>query len=122
MNQHFSCSTAFSGTVAVITCSGEIDMASADALREELNEAVQSTATDVLVDLTNVTFMDSTGLGVLAKARMRAEERGCVIRLVGPIPHVAKVLHITQLDQVIPVHETLDEALAEATPEAPLPT
>ncbi|MDP9182374.1 MAG: STAS domain-containing protein [Actinomycetota bacterium] len=122
MNQHLSCSTASSGTVAVITCAGEIDMSTADALRDELNAAVQSTATAVLVDLTGVTFMDSTGLGLLAKSHTRAVERGSVIRLVGPIPHVAKVMHITQLDQVLPVHATLDEALAAAASEITFPT
>jgi anti-sigma B factor antagonist len=122
VNQHLTCSTSVSGDTAVITCAGEIDLSTADRFRDELNAAVQSSATGIVVDLTQVTFMDSTGLGVLAKARNRATERDCLIRLAGPIPHVAKVLRITQLDQVFPVHDTLDEALAETGTETPLPT
>lgn len=66
----------------------------------------------LIVDLTEVSFIDSTGLGVLVTALKHTREAGGSLDVVVAAPRVLKVLALTGLDVVIPLHATLDEALA----------
>lgn len=65
----------------------------------------------LIVDLTDVSFIDSTGLGVLVTALKHTREAGGSLDVVVAAPRVLKVLALTGLDVVIPLHATLDEAL-----------
>lgn len=91
---------------------GEVDMASVGDVRSCLRELMLAGHTDVLVDLRGVTFMDSTGLGILVAARKQARVFRGSLGLVAPSPPVARVLSLTSLDRVFPCFASLDEALA----------
>ena len=91
---------------------GEVDMASVGAVRTCLRELMLAGHTDLLIDLSEVTFMDSTGLGVLVAARKQARVFRGTLGLVAPSPPVARVLSLTSLDRVFPCFGSLDEALA----------
>jgi anti-sigma B factor antagonist len=93
----------------VVFAAGEIDIATSDALREAMLAAVESSR-HVVVDLSAVTFLDSTSLGVLLGAQKRIASTQQSMCLVGPTRLVAKVLSITRVDQTIPVHPNLDTA------------
>ena len=93
----------------VLIAAGEIDIATAPALREALLAAAQLSGR-VVVDLSAVTFLDSTGLGVLMGSFKHISAQGSMC-LVGPTGLVAKVLSITRLDEFIPIHTDLDAAL-----------
>ena len=99
------------GGVSVLTVTGEIDMATAPDLRERLvaHEADQVSA--IVVDLTGVSFIDSTVLGVLVAAYRRQEDAGGTFKLVVTEPRVLKVLEITDLNSVFPVYASVDEAV-----------
>lgn len=105
-----------SGDDAVIlVVAGELDIATAPELREKLIEQFsEGGRSSVVVDLTSVSFMDSTSLGVLVGAAKRAAAAEGWLRLVAPAGtkgRIRRTLAITGLDQVMPVYETVDAAL-----------
>jgi anti-anti-sigma factor len=100
---------------AVVTVSGEIDLETASRLGEELQGAMRDVAPDLVVDLSAVTFMDSTGLKVLIAAQLRAGLAGGGITLVGLRRAVRRVFEVTGLDDQFAVHDTLEDALAAPT-------
>ena len=102
-----------SGERTVVDVTGEIDVYTAPALREELGALIDSEHTDLIVDLTKVGFMDSTGLGVLVGALKKVRTIGGDLRLVINEEKILKVFRITALTQVFTIYPTIDEALAE---------
>jgi len=105
--------------VHIVTARGEIDVWTADLLRQSLRDVQSSSQPRVIVDLTEVPFVDSTGIGVLVGALKRARESSGSLHLVVSSPGVLKVLKITSLDQVFPVHTTLADAIDVASSLAP---
>jgi anti-sigma B factor antagonist len=99
------------GHGAVLTVAGEVDLATAPQLQAKLVDLVDDGVGGVVVDLTPVAFMDSTGLGVLLAAHRRAQAGGPAIRLVCPEGPVLRVLRLTGLVQILPVHSSLAEAV-----------
>lgn len=104
------------GDRTVMHLGGEIDVYTAPLVREKLDEQIHSGNTDLVVDLSKVTFLDSTGLGVLVGRLKLARTRGGHLRLVGADDRVLKVFSITGLDKVFDIHQTLDSALAASGP------
>jgi anti-sigma B factor antagonist len=102
------------GGVAVVEVSGEVDVYTAPTLRQHLRDATGAGTKRIVVDMTNVKFLDSTGLGVLVGAMGRVRETDGDMRLVVTSDHILKVLRITGLDSLIPVDEDLESALAAA--------
>jgi anti-sigma B factor antagonist len=98
---------------AIVVAAGEIDLCAAPALREVLTEAAES-ADRIIVDLTDVTFLDSTGMTVMLDAlnRHHHRQRGTLC-LVGLSQAVHKVLDITHLTSKFPIYPSLRAALAE---------
>lgn len=97
--------------VPVLAVGGEIDVYSAPELREKLLELSHGSHTTAVVDLTEVSFVDSTGLGVLVSGLKRFREAGGDLPLVVTQPQILKVLEITGLSTVFAVHSTLDGAI-----------
>ena len=103
-------STSQVGDLAVVTVSGEVDLDTASQLGDHALEAVRDVAPHVVLDLTGVSFMDSTGLKVLLSIQRRAELAGGSFTVVGPSRSVRKILALTGLDQTFAIYETVDEA------------
>lgn len=95
----------------IVWAQGEIDIATANGLMQELANAVHAQHCRVIVDLTEVTFMDSTGLNALVLARRKANAGNGEVRLVGACAMVRKILRLTGLEQVFPVHSTIEESI-----------
>lgn len=87
--------TAGDTTVAVLV--GELDAHTCDAVGEQVVSAVADGARDVVVDLSGVSFLDSSGLRVLVRTRQEVLERGGRLRLRGATDVVERVLQITGL-------------------------
>jgi len=84
--------------VIVIAANGEIDLGGADELQEHLNAALENEAVhEIVLNVGGVSFLDSTGLGVLVKTRRRAEEAGKRFRVDGADGTVRQVLELTGL-------------------------
>ncbi|MER5831389.1 STAS domain-containing protein [Streptomyces sp. NPDC002130] len=102
-------STATDG-VRVLTLAGEIDRDTGDRLRQALN--VSDTARRrIVVDMRQVTFMDSTGINILIAAYQAVTAAGGWIRLAGPAGSVMRTLQIVGVDDVIDCRADLREAL-----------
>ena len=110
----FSVASSVDVDLAVVTAQGEIDVATAEPLRQALLAAEQEGARFVVVDLTLVDFLDSTGLGVLVGALRRLREGGGDLYLAVTHPHLLKVMRVTNLDRVFRVFDTVEEARSEA--------
>lgn len=111
MDLSVSTRTTDSGVV-VVEVDGEVDVYTAPTLRQHLRDASTGSAPRVVVDMARVTFLDSTGLGVLVGAMGRVREADGTLHLVVSSDHILKVLRITGLDALIPVDDTLESALA----------
>lgn len=96
---------------AWVTVSGEIDVHSAPGLRERLGAAMTGDVDRVVVDLEQVTFLDSTGLGVLVAAHKALRAAGHGFALVCSTPRVLRIIEITGLDRVFTVHPDATAAL-----------
>jgi len=96
----------------VVVAIGEVDVYTAPQLDAELSRLTTEGRTDLVVDLARVDFLDSTGLSVLVKALKRVREADGRLDVVVTSERVAKVFRITGLDQLIPLHATLADALA----------
>lgn len=105
-------STSTRGERAVVHVGGEIDVYTAPALRDKLDEQIESGAHDLVVDLQNVTFMDSTGLGVLVGRLKLVRTHDGSLSLVCSNDRVLKVFAITGLDKVFRIYPTVEQALA----------
>src|SRR5262249_26099083 len=94
-------------THPLIEATGEIDVATSPLLRTLLNAVIADEPSTITVDLTNVSFVDSSGLGVLVGAltRMRAADRGSELHVVGAREPVRKVFDVTGLDELFSVEE-----------------
>ena len=99
------------GAATVIAVSGELDIHTAPDLTEVLSPAIAA-GQPVIVDLTDVTFMDSSGLSVFVTALKRAREAETTLVLVVSEPRVMRVFSITGIDTLIDIHATLDSALS----------
>lgn len=98
------------GGTQVYKLRGSLDLATAPTVRAALTEATEKGDRDLIVDLSQLEFLDSTGLGVLIGAHRRAAERGASFRLIicdGPI---SRLLNITGLIAVFCVYHSMADA------------
>jgi anti-sigma B factor antagonist len=114
MDEAFDVSVAQVDGVPVVSVSGEVDVATAPILRDRLQELSAGGASTVVIDLQEMTFLDSTGLGVLVGALKRCREGGGELRLVAAQPRILKLLDITGLMGVFPLHETVAAACEQS--------
>ena len=104
--------TATMGALTVVTFPAEIDMATSGAIGERVAAALALGAHAVIADMTASTFCDSAGISMLIRAKKQATARGAELRLLLPCPNVVRVLKIQGVDAVLPIYDSLEEALA----------
>ncbi|MEU0054216.1 STAS domain-containing protein [Streptomyces sp. NPDC006309] len=98
--------------IRVVTLAGEIDHHTGDALRQAL-DATDVPRSRIVVDLGQVTFMDSSGINILIAAYRALGEAGGWLRLAAPTESVMRTLQIVGVEAVIDCRETLHEALSD---------
>jgi anti-sigma B factor antagonist len=99
------------GDVSVLGVAGDVDAANAQVLREAVVTAIDSGPSVLVVDLTEVGYIDSVGLGTLVVGLKRASERGATMRLVVTSPQIQKVLNITGLLSVFEIYNNAPAAI-----------
>ena len=102
----------------VLEVGGEIDVYTAPKLRERLMEIIGDGQLHVVVDLSRVDFLDSTGLGVLVGAHRRLRARDGALELVCPHERLVKVFRIAGLENVLDIHPSVEEATAGGSAHA----
>ncbi|MGW1208355.1 STAS domain-containing protein [Streptomyces sp. NPDC002499] len=111
--QHLRVHTADHGGVSVVTPVGEIDSDSCGALRAALQDCVDRTGR-IALDLSGVSFMDSTGINVLLTAARSLRDRpGTWIRIAAPSQPVLRVLQLVGVETVLTIRASLADALSE---------
>jgi anti-sigma B factor antagonist len=97
----------------VIALSGEVDLYTAPEFKQQLVEAITDGARNVVIDLTETTFIDSTALGVLVGGIRRLREVDGELSLVSSDRNITKIFEITGLDRVFKIVATREQALAK---------
>jgi anti-sigma B factor antagonist len=92
-----------SGATRTVRVGGSCDLATAPALRQTLHALTPPEVQSVVLDVTDLEFIDSTGLGVVLGAMRRLREGGGSLAIAGAHGIVRRVLEITDLDKVIPM-------------------
>jgi anti-sigma B factor antagonist len=98
------------GGTLVFKLRGSLDIATAPTVRAALSERAEKGNHDLIVDLTQLEFLDSTGLGVLIGAHRRAAEHGGSFRLIVHEGPILRLLNITGLVTVFSVYQSLEDA------------
>ena len=99
----------------VVAVSGEVDIFTAPELKRSIANAIDEGAREIVVDLTETRFLDSTALGVLIGAVKRLRPLDGRLVIVNTEPSTAKTFEITGLDQIFTIVATRDETLAALT-------
>jgi anti-sigma B factor antagonist len=105
-------SETLDGSRGLISLRGEVDIYTAPRLKERLLELLDAGVTGVVVDLSGVTFIDSTAIGVLIGGVRRLHDAGGSMALVVATRPVERVLTITGLDRVFSINDTREAAFA----------
>ena len=103
----------------LLVVEGEIDIATSSRLIAALNEAVTEAVNSLVVDLSAVKFMDSTGLALLLGAYRRLRRRGLGFAVVCPGGPVRRVFEVTDMAKTLRVSPTRELALQAAAAAAP---
>ncbi|EXG79306.1 anti-anti-sigma regulatory factor, SpoIIAA [Cryptosporangium arvum DSM 44712] len=94
---------------------GEVDMATTPQLRDELLGLVDAGHKYLVLDVSGVPFLDSTGLGVLMEVHRRLRDNSGAAALVGARPALVRLLTITNLSRALPVYRSVEDASAAVT-------
>lgn len=103
---------------AVLAVGGEIDSYTAPTLRDRLADLLDSGSSTVVVDLSSVDFLDSTGLGVLVAGLDWAKQLGGALPLVCAQERILRLFRITGLDAVFTIWPTVDAAVESVAPHS----
>ena len=104
--------------LVVVAVGGELDMATAPQLQDEITDQLDRGHTRLVFDLTDVSFCDSTGLSVFVRAKNSCDEAGGVVRLAAPQRGVLRILQVSGLVEVLQTYPTVDEAVTAEAPAA----
>lgn len=100
------------GGVAVVRMAGRLDLLTASAAKQRLAETVTAGSPRLVVDLAEVAFVDSSGLGALIGGLKAARLGGGDLRIARPAEQARVILGLTTLDRVLKVYASVEEAVA----------
>jgi anti-sigma B factor antagonist len=100
------------GERSVLDVVGEVDVYSAPELRERLSDLLSAAEPSLIVNLSEVSFLDSTGIGTLVAGLNRAVQFGGTLALVCDTERILKLFRITGLDSVFAISPTIETAVA----------
>jgi anti-anti-sigma factor len=103
--QPFSVTVTTEADRAVVSLRGELDMSGVDRARQAIEEAEASSAALLVLDLSQLDFVDSTGLEVMLRAARRAHDDGRRLVVQRPSHYVKRLLELTAIDQSLDVVE-----------------
>lgn len=104
------------GDVAVLTVSGVVDLATAPALEHVTDQLVAQKPRALVIDVSDVTFLASVGLKILASTHRELAPTGC-FAVIADGPATGRPIKLTHLDEVFSLYSTLDDGLAAVRDE-----
>jgi anti-sigma B factor antagonist len=99
------------GLMVIYVCEERLDAHNAEELKTEMNRLFEGGTKDILIDLKEVRFIDSSGLGVLVSGFKNASTRQGSLKLCGLQTQVRSMFELTRLHRVFDIFQTVDEAL-----------
>ena len=112
-------SIAWTSTSAVVTLPAEVDIANAEDIRDTLLAVLNRGVSLLIIDMTGTTFCGCAGAGAVARAYLRARVGGGEVRLAARTPIVRRLLALTGVDRIVPVFDTVADALAASSARRP---
>ena len=97
---------------AVIKPVGRLNMAAAPSLSTTIAEVIDGGRASIVIDLSETSFIDSSGLGALVASLKKCRQAGGDLRLAAPTEQVVTALELTNLIRVLAPSETVDDAFA----------
>ena len=105
-----------SGGVSILVLSGQLAAEGADHFREAIETLLESGRPRILLDFTEVSFMDSAGIGELVAAYRTVDGLGGAIKIVKPSKRIQESLSLTRLLPIFEIFENRSEAVASFLP------
>lgn len=99
--------------VVVVQPTGRLNMVAAPTLRKQLNDIVETGGRRLVIDLSAIEFIDSSGVGALIAALKIARKAGGDLRIAAPTRQVCTVLELSNLDRILHAYESVDSAFVE---------
>lgn len=100
------------GSATVLELSGRLVLGDGDEpLKGKVRDLMQQGATHVMLNMTDVTYIDSAGLGALVGVSLSARHHGRVLTVVNPSKRLVELLAVARLQSVVTVHESEEQAL-----------
>ncbi|MBV9822220.1 MAG: STAS domain-containing protein [Actinobacteria bacterium] len=118
---NLSMTASSTGSQTVVEIAGEVDLHTAGRLADRLTALLESGPRTLVVDLSSLSFLDSTGLGALVTVRNHARRSGADLRLVCVPERLLKLFRITGLHTAFEIYPTLTQALAGGGSAANVP-
>jgi anti-sigma B factor antagonist len=101
------------GSVTVLTVTGDLVIGDAETqFKKTVTRLLEEGHVRLLVDLTAVGFLDSSGLGALVRALTQSQKEGGQTKLLGAGPQIRKLLQMTKLDSVFEIHDDMEAAVS----------
>jgi anti-sigma B factor antagonist len=109
------------GKPPILQLEGEANVYTAPQIKIEIISLVESKNTKAIVDLTKVTYLDSTTLGVLIGGLKRFRDKDGDLVLVCPSPRILRAFEITGLDKIFDIFNSVEDAISSIDDEPPPP-
>ena len=106
-------STREDGRVTIMSVKGDLVIGEGEAMfKKTVTRLLEEGRIYLLVDLSGVGFLDSSGLGALVRAMTNSQKEGGQTKLLNAGPQVRRLLEMTKLDSVFEIHEDLEKAVS----------
>jgi stage II sporulation protein AA (anti-sigma F factor antagonist) len=100
------------GTTLVVNVVGELDHHSADHVRQKIDgELLKSTTKNVIFDFSKLSFMDSSGIGVIMGRYKNVNKLGGSMAIVSPNTQINRIIEMSGISKMIPVYESIENAV-----------
>lgn len=101
------------GGVTIITVTGDLVIGDAEStFKKAVTRLLEEGRVNLLIDLSAVGFLDSSGLGALVRALTNSQKEGGQTKLLNAGPQIRKLLQMTKLDSVFEIHEDMEAAVS----------
>jgi len=91
------------GKTSMVSIKGEIDIYSIEKFREAIEEKIKTKEPEIILDCSELSYMDSTGMSVLIELRNKTKEKGQKIIMMNPRPNIKKLMALTGVDKIIEI-------------------
>lgn len=98
--------------VSILKLEGEVDVYTSPLLKEKIETLIKAKRPFIVLDLKGLSYMDSTGLGIMLAELMRVRNNGGNMVLVSPQKIIQKILRITNTDVYLKIYQNYEEAIA----------